>query len=903
MEVQRKATFSERFQQLLTEYIGFIENKKDETYEFEIRYNYGRMIGYPFAIFNRLWKLGDEPVNYQVNHYPNKIRELIYEDGNSVIQEKKEVLSQSNTMNEADFDTGSRMVISSEVTKDDIFGDILSSEYIQQKKIYENSADRHFILDLKIRTEIPNLDERRLKSRDAVKEIYSIEMELKEESTNVPFETLIAELRSFFFLLQNGDETIPAISVAAHSSVCNAIRSILQRKTVISSSGLVEARNLKLADIVSGGIVNNKFTTYTVTHKTDGVRKQLVISQLGWGIFSRPYNFRLLHPEVIRNHPLTILDGELLPGDKMTGHYNKNQASKWVYFIFDAIIVNDQDVRDNPHNQRLEKARAALGQRKNEISHQKEIAIWFKDFKELTGSNFFPVMQEMISSSDNQIYPTDGLIFTPNSHYNFREDRNERLTSRTLVDSLDVVKWKPAEKLTIDVFFDESGSPYSADDIFLNITVRDPPSNGIYELGFDYNREEWYVTRSREDKNSANTFIVIESVMRDVQKPITGEDLMGQTMALVNRYQNRVKKQLLNRGKGILLDLGSGRGGDISKWGRYSQIFAVEPNEKNTRVFEQRLKNSPFQARVRIIRAKAEDTDLISKEMGGIQVDVISMMLSATFFWKNRETLSALTRTIDTFLKPGGKLLIFTMDGNAVMNVFLSNRGYATQSFLNYEITLATVPKEISRGEGQQITLKFPENTIVGNQIEYAVYLENLKVLLPDLTFGEVKTANDEKLLTDIQRRYASLFSTIEATKNRGEELKTIEDDLGPFSLLSPIATDTPFPLPWTSSSLVRTKVDLHLYFPEGKSPEKLETYEDTQKISEDYYVFYFDAYGFLNADWTLEGTGNNVAFFIVFDDRVEMVARVNRNKSLSLFSIDDDISQQALQMFKVPNQ
>src|SRR5690606_17527332 len=94
-----------------------------------------------------------------------------------------------------------------------------------------------------------------------------------------------------------------------------------------------------------------------------------------------------------------------------------------------------------------------------------------------------------------------------------------------------------------------------------------------------------------------------------------------------------------------ILDIGSGRGGDISKWKRLidkqspeptGRVVAVEPNPDNFKEFKSRLeKNKEMKDRVVLVETGGEDTVEITRAVQDFipqgKVDVVFLMLSMSF--------------------------------------------------------------------------------------------------------------------------------------------------------------------------------------------------------------------------------------------------------------------------------
>ncbi|GAG94211.1 unnamed protein product, partial [marine sediment metagenome] len=154
-----------------------------------------------------------------------------------------------------------------------------------------------------------------------------------------------------------------------------------------------------------------------------------------------------------------------------------------------------------------------------------------------------------------------------------------------------------------------------------------------------------------------------------------GQETEGRNFTLMRKYHNRIKRQLFKTvsGQRYLLDIGSGRGGDVSKWRNFDKIVAVEPNGDHIVELERRLELWGLRDRVEIVQTGGEDTKKITaavKRFVGQRVHIISMMLSMTFFWKNKKRLQKLVETIDTNLDDHGTILFMVMDGDTVEEVF-----------------------------------------------------------------------------------------------------------------------------------------------------------------------------------------------------------------------------------------
>lgn len=209
------------------------------------------------------------------------------------------------------------------------------------------------------------------------------------------------------------------------------------------------------------------------------------------------------------------------------------------------------------------------------------------------------VLRKPIAQNTNGIiWYTDGIILTPAERPYMEVDPIKGFKFSM------VKKWKPVITIDFRVKRDATGrltlfSAVNQGQGEVAFTGDRYPWNGQAELSeamegkiieFEWTGEGFVMFKERQDKISPNKVGVATSLWNLINDPITLEDLEGKTMMLMAKYHNRVKTYALaDLAKGIssttktLLDLGSGRGGDIQKWTRFKRVYAVEPDVENLR--------------------------------------------------------------------------------------------------------------------------------------------------------------------------------------------------------------------------------------------------------------------------------------------------------------------------------
>lgn len=314
----------------------------------------------------------------------------------------------------------------------------------------------------------------------------------------------------------------------------------------------------------------------------------------------------------------------------------------------------------------------------------------------------------------------------------------------------------------------------------------------------------------RPDKPRPNNSLDAEGTWRDINDPVLYETLIGQTLTQMRKYHNKIKRAILDevsppqkRSRGerksnirendvYLIDIGSGNGGDFSKWENFKKIICIEPNPKMIEEFNKRLKshidrdpNNKLIDKIRLLRCGGEDIKTILDEVKSFfgwngssskaeNIDLcISFMFSFTFFWKDAKTIAKLINTVnELYLRyhdHGGrnfKVAYITVDGTKLKQ-FLNEMFASTGSSSEIISGSTHVIKSESNGivEMGPITMKYLppngvivdlKNTIVEDQTEYFV---NVDDLFNNTGLREIKSipTSEEKFMPDHSRLYSNL--------------------------------------------------------------------------------------------------------------------------------------------------
>lgn len=586
-------------------------------------------------------------------------------------------------------------------------------------------------------------------------------------------------------------------------------------------------RNITTNDLKYGGIVGGKIT-YSVTYKTDGEHKLLVINKDGIWLVNPPNSIALIG--TVSNSLLgligLILEGEVVPLEKR----RTGISSKYLFYVYDCVACPSSETEDSVPN---------VGVQFTDLNDRMNVAQAFVDIitQEGIGANiglelktkthyslgseadqFFQLMTYMLTNERAVEYETDGLIFTPNLGPYNSHSGSLPLEQRVLTDYPDIVKWKPPSKMTIDFTLMDMGTYYelytygrNGLELFeryprLDKGLNNYESGVIAEVGFDDNMKG-FIVRIRNDKIVPNGTDVATLTYKDVINPISEDMLQGKGFKMLRHYHNYIKKMMfdyaankLGTGPKVLMDLGSGRGGDIGKWREFDKIITVEPNPQYIEELKNRLVTYGMQDKVIVIQAKAQDTEIIRNALtthGISRVSCISSMLSMTFLWESQETLQGFCNTIMSFLDDNGYFIYMVMDGDLVSQLF--RPVFITRSeagvIVGHDYNLSDINfngAKITWLDNRKIHIHIDES-IVTDQEEYLVFLDDLNIRLTGFTEGLRQRADKERLLPFNEKGFSSLFTYGSFQRKKSIEMTTMQADLTAVASRIPIlnfATD-----------------------------------------------------------------------------------------------------------------
>ncbi len=459
-------------------------------------------------------------------------------------------------------------------------------------------------------------------------------------------------------------------------------------------------RNITLKDLQPK--LNKKSTsTFQIgssspTLKLNGKRMFLLIDKYTCWLDMPPYTLAKFGHMLKEDLEGTFLDGEFEVQMK------NNKVVKYVFWIFDLLFFKWKDMRQLSFRERFEAAQSAVESIVPYFGNAK-IKVYY------TEGNFYQKMRQAASEYKKLVEKdkdsVDGIIIQPSGLY-FNDS---------------TYKWKPKDQLTIDFRFWQTSKEDAKDDVFPEITednyyrsyfltvkgdkegdkdsivfrpYNDKGFNGtitfsekenyakwmdiVVECKWDYDKNNFIPVRIRDDRRHPNSYGTALGVWKDILNPIALSTITGEDLVIMRKYHNQVKGAMLSRylkPGDVIIDIGSGRLGDGEKWTKLGleRVFAVEPNEENIKIFNERLTSLQLKygdevPSITLLDFGAENTGKIVDALKGEQINAIVSFFSLTYFSETSEKYKKLMDTINLIPK-GGFFIGAVMDGEAVIDL------------------------------------------------------------------------------------------------------------------------------------------------------------------------------------------------------------------------------------------
>lgn len=684
--------------------------------------------------------------------------------------------------------------------------------YTREKKRWSIEMDnKRFRLDLtEVTTYAPgDRDPRKAET------VYEVEIEvLKPKLENLDRLNNIVSV-----LLKEILGTLIIYTNTERNDIINRINkslgSRINRPGQIDHTILSQARNIKARDMVSGGLIprTNRDTSYSVTIKADGIRKLLFIDQLGIYLFAPPNSLMKIFTSTISQKLQgwhgTVVEGELIPKENLSENAPNEYHDLIIYFLmFDVLsVAGDISIRQQIHPNRLtaiDQIIRFMGQLKDRSGVVRYRFDKKNFFPFATRKEFYDSVNSVLDN--NWPFKTDGLLFTP---WNYQYDTGSYkipISQRKLTKYKDILKWKPVEFLTIDFELRHIISPegghielwsndvgkaqtvpfigteeYPFDPLTMiqrSAEINGLPSGTIIEFRWNIPNNVFEISRIRFDKFKPNRIDFAQDTWTDIHVPVDEETIRGTKFSLIFRYHNRIKWDIFNYvGEALpkideinvrtrtLLCIGSGKGADVRKWeaNGFTHAICIEPNGENRIELGRRLASTKL--KYRIIATIGQDVDEIVRQVRDFApnkaVEVVSYMLSLSFFFDNPESTTSILNLVNQTLMYGGYFTAFSIDGRYVLEFFGDKKLYSEDN-RRKKANFRLIDFELFQNDPQQakIYIDIP-NSIVTKQIEYLTNIPGLQNAFVQMGFQTLieERTDKESFMTNEELYFTKLFT------------------------------------------------------------------------------------------------------------------------------------------------
>lgn len=547
------------------------------------------------------------------------------------------------------------------------------------------------------------------------------------------------------------------------------------------------------------------YKNYSVTDKADGERAFMMIEKNGNVYYIDNNLNRVIKTNLKTNvYSNTLIDGEIV-----------KQNDKIVFLAFDLIMYNGKDLRgDNDYKlkKRLDRLNHILSTVEQTDIYKLKLKKYYYNNVFLGSKIILDNVDEKgdykINVNNSEIvYKNDGLIYTPMEEAYPKTKKWQQL-----------LKWKPAELNTIDfyskkiltengyskwqlyvqnpinkpdvrgnttetVLFDisklcliENTNQMTYETVFENDLIDETTgepyqTNTVIEYKWDKLSKQFVPLRTRWDKTinprkHGNFSEVACDIWNNINNPVEKELLFKFTnvssqgdffFERMRRFHNKIKEYLYNKyckDTEYLLELCSGRGGDMHKWiyNNIKNVSGYDISEKNIMECARRIKtlNSPLANDYNFYKldlTSDNSYEIICKNNPKL-FNVVCCHFGIHYFFESQNSVDNILKILDTSLQSNGYFVITFMDNKQIDNLFKRSNN-KDMSYLEEDGEIIYLLERDNRFDTYGNKLKI---TLNGNNIlnegsdEWVIDFDNFKEIMNSKGYKCVETELFENL-------------------------------------------------------------------------------------------------------------------------------------------------------------
>lgn len=471
------------------------------------------------------------------------------------------------------------------------------------------------------------------------------------------------------------------------------------------------------------------YKNYSVTDKADGERAFMIIDKHG-NIYYMDNNLNKVIKTNLKSKSYvnTLVDGEII-----------KQNDKIIFLAFDLIFYNGKDLRgdmDYKLKTRLDKLNDILLSIESNKYYKLKLKKYYYN-NVFLGSK---IILDNIDSQGNYkitvgnldvIYKNDGLIYTPMdepypktkkwhqllkwkpAELNTIDFYSKKISSENGISKWQLFVQNPIEKknnvkgnITETVLFDivklchvessEQLVTYEtvfSDDLIDETTGESYQSNTVIEYKWDKYNKLFVPLRTRWDKTinpkkHGNFSDVACDIWNNINNPIEKELLFKFRNISSNgdfffermrRFHNKIKEYLYNKyckDTENLLELCSGRGGDIHKWiyNNIKNVTGYDISEKNItecnrRISSLNVKPQPNYNFYKLDLTNDNSYEIVYKGPDNL-FNTVCCHFGIHYFFESQKSVENIIKILDTSLLKGGYFIITFMDNKQIDQLF-----------------------------------------------------------------------------------------------------------------------------------------------------------------------------------------------------------------------------------------
>jgi hypothetical protein len=780
-------------------YKFLLEKSKSKKYELEFRFGSFRSGAFISSVDGSFFSLLKSSLSQHYIHSQTQIQteEIIYEGGIRKIIGNEQKIIQKKRMNKYDSsDYGFRLCLSSEVELEK-FDESAALPVLTRNKnrtSFLTKGNEHFSVRYDL-TEVHQSDGKCL---------YEIEMEILTEGDideKIISQNVMQLYCAVYGILQTKQKNVFLIKETEKAVVLESY------KRLTNSSYFIGAQ----AETLHISTVPKLYKEgYAVTDKADGERFFLLVNEVG-EVYLINSNFRnIKKTQIFLELKNCLLDGEII-------YYESQSIS---FYAFDILFYKGQDLRG--------KSEFTLTKR---IALTNEVTLKVREKVVTPHYNFYTknyiiynvfLGSRLILEAESQFpYKLDGLIFTPlGAPY----PKGKKWP--------DLLKWKPPHQTTVDFYskrrggnewelyvrkpdsgqqkvvltlFDSSLETTGRDELTCATTTFDDnvldqitgqPFKTDTVIEYAFRDKKWVPLRTRYDKTDLygnpmpNFYTVAIDVWKSITNPVTKSFLTNFNYTIsydtyfkynnLRNFHNKMKGKMYNmytKNCKSLLELCSGRGGDLHKWigNNVSRVVGYDSNKSSIAECYKRIaqmsdggaKKFDYQFSVCDLSRK-ETLDGIYKEN---EFTVVSCQFGLHYFWKSEEMIRNLLMFISGSLEKDGIFMGTIIDDSCVKEMFGEEKKKYLISSTNEIVYYLSIGSEW-RDFGMELEMYLPGNNylssiskeylinftkLVSLAEEYGLFLEesSTKLFREDKLFGSGTLEEYEQHISQLYRTFS----------------------------------------------------------------------------------------------------------------------------------------------------